>query len=80
MNRFLKNEKSILALFIACALIFIMALPVFAEATNDVDVPTTVSAEQGEGAGEHSRRGRGLSESPVPVMEIVTVPAQGCDR
>lgn len=36
--------------------------------------------KRGKGAGEHSRRGRGLSESPVPVMEILTVQAQGGDR
>ena len=55
MNRFFKNEKSILTLFIVFALIFIIAIPAYAQ-TADVDL---TSSELGT---EHGEEGEGSSE------------------
>ena len=53
MNRFFKNEKSILTLFIVFALIFIIAIPAYAQ-TADVDLLSSESGTEQSVGGETS--------------------------
>ncbi|MBP3401996.1 MAG: hypothetical protein J6K85_02945, partial [Clostridia bacterium] len=70
MNRFFKHEKAVMALFLVCAMIFFIALPVCAETIGDATSSAVTAATEGEGSATPSPDGTPQSLWQDPMFYV----------